>query len=174
MSADISGEYTVQKISIEQMPIAKKLLTEAARWLHNQKIEQWGHLLTDEEDQEIKEAILKGETFIVYKNDRPVATFNLNMKASDWDRNVWGDIQHDAIYLHRLAVDRDFAGQNIGGLIFQWVLDNMNETGRTYLRLDCIGHNEKLNRFYKSQGFDYLGESLSGFSKYQRTFESIG
>lgn len=163
----LKDHYTFTQVAVEDMNKVKGLLTEAALWLKDQEINQWDYLLTGKEDEEIEDAILKGETYLVFKGDQPVATFNLNMNPSEWDRLVWGNVSLDAIYLHRLTVRRVDAGQNIGAAIFEWVLEHMKSTGKTYLRLDCVGHNGKLNHFYKKQGFEYLGSSPNAHSKYQ-------
>ena len=42
-------------------------------------------------------------------------------EASGWDRRLWGDEGHEeSVYLHRLAINRRFAGAGLGRTIMTW------------------------------------------------------
>lgn len=66
------------------------LLKDTAQWLKDRKIDQWQFLLSGGEDEEIKDAINKNETFILRMNGSIVGTFTLYPKQSEWDKEIWG------------------------------------------------------------------------------------
>lgn len=41
---------------------------------------------------------------------------------------------------------------------------------KDYIKLDCVATNTKLNNFYKSNGFEYMG-TTDGHSKYQKKLQ---
>ncbi len=77
------------------------------------------------------------------------------------------------IMIHRLAVSRDFAGTGIGKHIITWVENGLQfPSAKKYIRLDCVGDNEKLNAYYVSQGFEKVG-STDGHSNYQKEIGAV-
>ncbi|MDZ5471536.1 GNAT family N-acetyltransferase [Bacillus sp. 31A1R] len=143
------------------------LLKEVARWLKENGIHQWGFLLAGGEDEEIRQAILDKDTYIVRDNGIMVATFSLYEKQSEWDQHIWGEDSVDSIYLHRLAVLPLYMKKGIGSSILTWIYKNkVAET--KILKLDCIAANTKLNEFYRKNHFDFLGQTSDGHCKYQR------
>lgn len=143
------------------------LLKDVAEWLKEQKVNQWGFLAGGGEDEEIKQAINKRETFIVKRDGEAVATFTLCHQQSWWDQHTWGKRNDEAIYLHRLAVRRSQIGSGLGRLALQWLETDLKNQGKRTLRLDCVGENLKLNNFYVANGFHKVGET-DGHSLYQK------
>jgi len=74
--------------------------------------------------------------------------------------------------LHRLIVNRDYAGQELGFAILSWIDNGIQFTGKDRIRLDCIAHNEKLNNFYKQCGYNNIGE-YDGFFIYENIHPNI-
>jgi len=74
------------------------------------------------------------------------------------DEQIWEDRNSDpAIYIHRIATNPDFRGQNFVKTIVDWAKTHAKSFGKKYVRLDTIGHNEKLIAYYIRKGFDFLG-----------------
>lgn len=144
------------------------LLKDVAKWLKEQKVDQWGFLAGGGEDEEIKQAINKGETFIVNRDGEAVATFTLCQQQSWWDQHTWGKLSDEAIYLHRLAVRPSEIGSGLGKIVLQWLETDLKDQGKSTLRLDCVRDNFKLNNFYLSNGFNKVGET-DGHSLYQKS-----
>lgn len=71
------------------------------------------------------------------------------------------------MYLHRLVVDRRYSGLGLGPSILAWIEDGVRFEGKDRIRLDCIEWNTKLNEFYASNGYEFVGET-NGFNKYQK------
>jgi len=143
-----------------------KMLKQIAQWMKDNEINQWRFLLNGGDDEEIEQAIMNRETYIVLKEQDIVATFTLLSKQSEWDRHIWGrDISSESLYLHRLAIIPTYMKIGIGGSILNWIQDNVSD--KEFLKLDCVATNSKLNNFYQCNGFELIGVT-DGHSKYQK------
>lgn len=76
------------------------------------------------------------------------------------DPLIWEERNIDpAIYVHRIATNPDFRGQNLVVHIVAWAKGYAKEMGKKYIRLDTVGENQKLIAHYTNCGFDFLGLS---------------
>jgi len=76
------------------------------------------------------------------------------------DPQIWQDKNEDpAIYIHRIATNPDFRGQNLVGEIVKWSKDYAKRNDKIYVRMDTVGENMGLINYYKKCGFDFLGLS---------------
>lgn len=74
------------------------------------------------------------------------------------DPQIWGERDRDpAVYIHRIATNPDFRGNNFVAQIVTWVEQYARENVKEYIRMDTIGENRGLIEHYKKCGFDYLG-----------------
>lgn len=74
------------------------------------------------------------------------------------DKEIWGEKDDDnSIYIHRLAANPAFRGNNFIDKIVQWGKAYALSKGRKYIRLDTLGNNTRLIEYYTSAGFDFLG-----------------
>jgi ribosomal protein S18 acetylase RimI-like enzyme len=74
------------------------------------------------------------------------------------DAQIWEERNKDsAVYIHRIATNPDFRGQNFVGKIVDWAKEYAISKNIQFVRLDTIGNNVKLISHYKNSGFDFLG-----------------
>lgn len=74
------------------------------------------------------------------------------------DEQIWEERNADAaVYIHRIATNPAFRGQNFVALIVDWAKSYARSLGKEYLRLDTIGNNTRLIEHYTQAGFDFLG-----------------
>jgi ribosomal protein S18 acetylase RimI-like enzyme len=74
------------------------------------------------------------------------------------DEILWGDRSADpAIYVHRIAIDPAFRGQGLVKRIVAWVRAYSLAHGKRFIRMDTGSGNDRLNAYYISCGFAYLG-----------------
>jgi GNAT superfamily N-acetyltransferase len=89
------------------------------------------------------------------------------------DPSVWPDAGSDeALYLHRLAVRRRFAGGGVSGALLTYAAEVANRAGRRYLRLDCDASRARLRAFYLSAGFHHHSDTVLGsfrVARFERT-----
>jgi GNAT superfamily N-acetyltransferase len=141
-----------------------KLLRDTAHWIQEQGINQWSYLLDGGEDEEIVRCIENNQTYVVEKNGELTATFTLYPSQNEWDQEIWGHQEENAVYLHKLAVNSAYMKQGIGNVILSWISEAVRAD---LIRLDCVADNEKLNAFYKENGFELTGVT-KGHSKFQK------
>ena len=75
------------------------------------------------------------------------------------DPAFWGERPPDAGYVHAIAVRRAYAGRELGKRLLDWAEGRATESGREYLRLDCMTDNENLRAYYERLGFEPRGET---------------
>ena len=76
------------------------------------------------------------------------------------DKQIWGERNNDpSIYIHRIATNPDFRGQNFVGKIVAWAKMYAVKNNKDFVRLDTIGNNVKLIEHYTMlvlTSWDYL------------------
>jgi ribosomal protein S18 acetylase RimI-like enzyme len=115
------------------------------------------------------------ETVIVWPNfDREMVEIEIaenrqfkllvnNQVACIWaitfsDEQIWEARNKErALYIHRIAVNPDFRGNNYVDTIVTWAKEFAIEKNIQFIRLDTLGENTKLIEHYKNAGFAFLG-----------------
>lgn len=74
------------------------------------------------------------------------------------DPLIWLERNSDpAVYLHRIATNPDFRGTGFVKQIISWATGYALKNNKSYIRMDTGSGNDKLNNYYISCGFDFLG-----------------
>ncbi len=74
------------------------------------------------------------------------------------DPQIWEERNIDpSVYIHRIATNPDFRGQNLVVEIVNWAKDYATENDKKFIRMDTVGDNTKLIAYYGKCGFEYLG-----------------
>lgn len=74
------------------------------------------------------------------------------------DEQIWQERNIDAaIYIHRIATNPNFRGQNFVAIIVEWAKEFAKSKAKNFIRLDTLGNNTKLIAHYQNAGFDFLG-----------------
>jgi GNAT superfamily N-acetyltransferase len=166
---DYAEGFQIKIASKDDSRVIIKMLKLIAQWMKDNDINQWRFLLEGGDDEEIEQAIINQETYIVLKDKDIVGTFTLLSQQSEWDGHIWGsDLSSKSLYLHRLAIIPTYMKKSIGKSILAWIQDNVSD--KEYLRLDCVTDNSKLNNFYMNNGFELIGVT-DGHSKYQKSIK---
>jgi len=137
----------------------RSLLREASRWLGTRNTDQWAVPWPDENGRNtnIKRAIRAGRTWIVLAGEfRPAAT----LTTSPNHHGIWpeADEHEPAVYVRRITVSRQFAGQGLGSQLLDWAgLRASREYGARWVRVDVWTTNQKLHEYYRAQGFEERG-----------------
>ena len=124
-------------------------LAEAARWV--EELDGTIMWVEGELEDECVRAEAGAGMFVVAEIDGRVAgavRFQLD------DRLFWPDLDDsESAFVHRLAVRRAFAGQEISTALLEWAVDRARSLGKRYLRLDCDAERSRLRAFYERFGF---------------------
>lgn len=154
MELQVNGEvYEIKRAEQEDLEKVLDLVVNAARWLQSKNTTQWDYYLTNLEENtpEILDSIRSNSTYLVMDGEKTVATVTLENSLNEWDLEIWGKdaALSDAVYLHRLVVDRDYSGKGIGDLILEWAENFVKAKGKKRIRFDCLASNKGLNAFYQ-------------------------
>ncbi|MGW0094184.1 GNAT family N-acetyltransferase [Streptomyces sp. NPDC003328] len=131
---------------------------EAATWIGKLGSDQWrrpypaGRLLA---------TIEGGTVFMLRDGERTAGTITLTPEAEE---GLWSDeeLAEPSLFVNKLTISRDYAGQNLGGRFLDWAGDRAYRAGAQWLRLDAWTTNEGLQRYYLDQGFQHVRTVLEG------------
>lgn len=74
------------------------------------------------------------------------------------DVQIWEEKdQNDAIYIHRIATNPEFRGNNFVKTIVEWAKPFAEKKNKKFVRLDTCGKNDRLIEHYQNCGFNFLG-----------------
>jgi GNAT superfamily N-acetyltransferase len=131
--------------------------TDSAAWLAARGIDQWARPFPA---STILASIRAGEVFLIKERQDAdaVATVTLDRRA---DPRLWSDEEQaePALYVHKLTVDRAYAGNGLGARILDWSGDQAARRGCRWLRLDAWTNNPRLHAYYLDQGFTHVRTS---------------
>jgi GNAT superfamily N-acetyltransferase len=130
-----------------------QLLVGAAEWLQTKDTSQWDYYISDLEGntEEVLQSIKNQNTYILEKDGKAAASITLENHPNEWDCDIWGEEaeRKDVIYLHRLVVNRSFAGIGIGDALMDWAKEETRRRDKKYIHFDCLASNKGLNNYYQ-------------------------
>ncbi len=147
----------VRQAGASDEAIVSAILTEAAAWLIARDMSMWqpGELEADS----ITADVAAGLYYLAESDGEPAGTLRFQMT----DPLYWPDIpQDEAVYVHRLAVRRRFAGGAVSGPLLDWAAEAAASLGRGYVRLDCDAARLRLRSVYERNGFRYHSDRQVG------------
>jgi GNAT superfamily N-acetyltransferase len=130
---------------------ALALRDNLARWLFGRGIEQWR--CGDLPRAVIEHDVGRGWVHVV----RDATGLVASVTVLPSDLFVWGERAEPAGYVHRLMVDRRWAGQGAGAELLAWAEEKIRTSNASFARLDCVRSNERLRAYYQSRGYVLVG-----------------
>ncbi len=107
----------------------------------------------------VVEAIASGRQWNIVENEQIACVFTLTYE----DELIWKEKNADAaIYIHRIATNPAFRGKNYVKHIVAWAKTFARCYHKDFIRMDTGSGNDKLNQYYVSCGFNYLGITEMG------------
>jgi ribosomal protein S18 acetylase RimI-like enzyme len=131
------------------------LIDGAAAWLRTKDTDQWENPWPNRSgrDTRVKEGIDRGKTWIVRDDEITAGTITMDTEAHP---KLWPemDVQEPAVYVHRLVVNRKFAGKGIGASLVELAGDlAFREYAARWIRVDVWDNNTGLHNYYRNLGF---------------------
>ena len=144
------------------------LLQDAARWMESNGIKQWSPAQFHEAD--ILNYFEDREVYLALKDNEIAGMFTLQFS----DPQYWGPRNDDSYaYLHRLTVAKNYRGTGLGSQMLHYAADLAVQRGLKGLRFDTVAHNIKLNGYYQSLGFHYMGTHDMGGGRLVNLYEKF-
>ncbi|EJW19635.1 N-acetyltransferase [Paenibacillus alvei] len=145
------------------------LLHNTAKWLQERGSTQWNALLQGQDTHNTADAILNGDVFLFKQEGQIAGMVILLTTPSPWDRLLWGnDSVEESVYVHRLAINRNYAGQHVGSGILAWTASGIAFPNKRSIRLDCMSGIPALESFYRGAGFAYQGRTDNGYLLFEK------
>jgi GNAT superfamily N-acetyltransferase len=131
------------------LPTVLSVLSEAVTWLKHKNMSLWSEdMITPEL---IGQDIAAGLFYIAFYEGSAVGVFMFQ----DEDLEFWPDIcPGESMFIHRLA-RRSFAGGSVSVSMMQWAVEQCQNLGKQYLRLDCVADRSRLRSIYEKFGFQH-------------------
>ena len=155
------------------------LIDAAADWLRTKNTDQWEQPWPSVEDRRhrIHRDLLAGKTWIAWDGKRPAATLTMATR----DSHIWPkDARKErAVYVSRLVVSRDYAGQRLGANLLDWAgVRARKQYEARWIRVDVWTTNKALHAYYQQQGFGFYGycddDGYPSAALFQKSTTSIG
>jgi len=148
---------TILPAQPSQAVIVSSVLTEAADWVASRGKRLWHatHISLEAVTPDVEAGMYQ----IAWMGGDAAGVVKLQMEDPDF----WPDMANgEAVYLHRLAVRRRYAGGEVSNALLHRMVSIAGELGRTYVRLDCAADRPALRRFYEAFGFRFYDERNMG------------
>jgi GNAT superfamily N-acetyltransferase len=155
----MTNTYQIRPAVTGDMTAILGLIGEAANWLQKTKgTDQWAKPWPNQNarDDRVAQGIEHGLTWMVEDNGGLAGTVTCREQGTDI---LWtpGELLDPAVYVSRLIVSRDHAGQGIGAALIDWAgLRGIEGWDANWIRVDVWTRNWDLHDYYKGQGFMHL------------------
>lgn len=144
-----------KKADLKQLDKIIEIYSERMQWFKDKGIKQWSKYLENHPKSEFAEVISKGYYFILEKEDKIIAGFEISA-----DSTYWNDNEANAYYIYKLVVK--VGNKKIGNIIFDICKDIAKTNNKEYLRLNCESGNLKLNDMYENHNFKFIRKGFKG------------
>jgi len=142
----------VIRVGPEFVGEALGILREAATWALGRGVDVWAD--ADLREWDFLAAAELGQLLMGFSGDRSAATMLLQTS----DPVYWPDAApHTALYLHKIAVRREFAGHGWLTRLIEFAANDARDRGVRWLRLDTLCRSP-LEALYARHGFAALNE----------------
>ncbi|MGY5630267.1 GNAT family N-acetyltransferase [Streptomyces sp. UC1A3] len=136
----------------DDLPLLLAFREQAASWLSKLGTDQWSRPYPADR---LLATIEAGTVFMVRDGEATAATITLTSEAEE---GLWSEeeLREPSMFVNKLTVSREYAGQNLGGRLLDWAGDRAFRSSAKWLRLDAWTTNEALQRYYLRQGFEHV------------------
>lgn len=147
--------------SLSDLPALKKMMMLVIQNMDMNGIHIWNEFYPYEE---FENDIQKGELYVMLSKQRVVGVFAVSVKMESQNFFKWQDKDANALYLCRLAVHPNFAGQGYATQALDEISKITKEKGFLFLRLTVAEINRPAIKFYQKNGFTQVDGVFNEFS----------
>lgn len=146
---------TILNATIRDLPEICRLFEEAIAFQRSHQYTGWNDYDKNFLEQDIEKKLL----YKIIRDNGIVCIFSVCYS----DPLIWREKERgDALYLHRIVLNRRFAGIKIFPLILDWAMQEALACQRQWIRMDTWADNHKLINYYHDYGFRYIEEWTTG------------
>jgi GNAT superfamily N-acetyltransferase len=150
-----SAVVSIRRALVGEAAVVASVLGEAAEWLRRRGDPLWD--ASEVAAESIQAEVNAGDYVLAFVADQAAGTARVTSEDTlHWPEAAAGE----ALYLHRLAVRRFYAGGPVSKAIVEWALSSAAALGCRFLRLDCEASRQRLRALYESMGFALVDERV--------------
>ncbi len=156
----MTASHRVRRATPADMTAILDLINWSAKWLREYKnTDQWARPWPSESarDARVKRGIRDGRTWMV--EDRQGALVGTVTYREKGNPKLWtrGELREPAVYVSRLIVAREHAGDHLGSAMLDWAGQRgRQQWGAASTRVDVWTTNYGLHAYYLKNGFSHL------------------
>ena len=139
----------IRSVTSPEFESVYAILYGNAQWLLSKNILQWPLEWLESIRPAIESSIDLGFFSAIDINDQMAAVLEIRSAPEP----LWQHDLAEALYIHKLAVDRKYSNREVGRKIIEALKTKAILDGKRYVRLDCVAHNNGLRTYYESCGF---------------------
>jgi GNAT superfamily N-acetyltransferase len=134
------------------------MIDEATDWLRGKGTDQWAQPWPDRaaRDGRVRRGLRNGNTWIAEVGGQAIGTITYRPHGNHM---LWApkERREDAVYVSRLIVGRNVAGDGIGAALIDWAAAQaVRDWKAQWIRIDVWTTNVALHNYYEKRGFRYL------------------
>ena len=149
--------------------LVSSILVEAATWTASLGLPLWS--IEQLSAEAITPGVVAGSFILASVETEGVGTARLTQD----DPECWPDaVAGVAVYVHRVAIRRAWAGRGLAGVMLAWCDRHAERLGCGLVRLDCDARRPKLRALYEGLGFQYHSERHVGRHTVARYERKVG
>lgn len=142
-------EFTVEEASQSDLDNICELFEEAIAFQKDNNYIGWKNYDKDFIVAEIHNGLL----FKIVSKNTIACIFSICYT----DPFIWREKENgDAIYLHRVVLNRLFQGEKMFKKVLEWAITHAEAKKIQKIRMDTWAENEKIISYYKSYGFEFV------------------
>jgi GNAT superfamily N-acetyltransferase len=144
------------------------MIDEAAGWLRGKGTDQWAQPWPDRaaRDGRVRRGLRNGNTWIAEVGGQAIGTITYRPHGNHM---LWApkERREHAVYVSRLIVARNVAGDGIGAALIDWAAAQaVRDWNAQWIRIDVWTTNVALHNYYEKRGFRYLRIASSEAKRY--------
>jgi ribosomal protein S18 acetylase RimI-like enzyme len=141
--------YAITNAIPDDLPKIYHLFEEAMRFQRANNYIGWSSYDKEFIQTDVQNNLL----FKIVKDNEIACIFSICFT----DELIWREKETgDAIYLHRVVLNRKFTGGKFFTKVLDWTEQFAKARGLKYIRMDTWAENEKIIAYYKSYGFSFI------------------
>ena len=142
---------TISNSTLDDIPEIFRLYKLATDF---QKIAFPGNVWPEFDQDFIAAEVVENRQFKIVINEKIACVWAITYNDAD----IWEEKENnDAIYIHRIATNPEFRGNNFVQMISDWSKNFAKNKNKKFVRMDTCGQNDRLINHYKNCGFQFLG-----------------
>ncbi|SRR6266516_2561543 len=152
--------FVIRRATVCDLRTVVGLINEAALWLRTKDTDQWRDKWPTPAGRvkRIAADITLRKTWIAWDDTTPVGTITIEHEQNPNLPVLWRpDDDRPAVSLHRVVVNRKYAGRRLGEALLEWA--GKEAAGRfdvEFTRIDVWTTNDALHRYYEDIGFKFV------------------